>query len=144
MPRGQGPTGRAMSEHVSARDAIARLSDEHLAADAAFAAELDDAGRQRLLVLAEGLRNLPEPGRFALLLRELEGREYEEIARIADLTPVEARQQVFQARLKLQGDVEAPTEHCDEVRAAMSKSESSFHDRRSIEAHLESCQVCSW
>src|SRR5207302_1913072 len=89
--------------------------------EAAAQAHLDDDGRARLERLAEGLRDLPEPGLSALILRELEGRDYEEVARLAHLTSTEARQEVFRARLELLGDVDGPTEHCNEIRAAMSK-----------------------
>jgi len=132
-----------MSETVTRREALARLPGEDLVAEAAAQAHLDDDGRARLERLAEGLRDLPEPGLSALILRELEGRDYEEVARLAHLTSTEARQEVFRARLELLGDVDGPTEHCDEIRAAMSKAEWSFRDRKSIGAHLEGCAVCS-
>ena len=58
-----------MSETVTRREALARLSDEDLVAEAAAQAHLDDEGRARLERLAEGLRDLPEPGLSALILR---------------------------------------------------------------------------
>src|SRR5437764_7301102 len=132
-----------MTETATPRDRLSRLRDENLVSEAADAAGLDEGGRESLERLAEGLRSLPDAEASALLLRELDGLTYEQIAQLAGVTSAGARQAVYRARIGLQGDVEPPTEHCDEVRVAMSKAETSVRDRRSITAHLERCPVCA-
>ena len=132
-----------MTETATPRDRLSRLRDENLVSEAADAAGLDEGGRESLERLAEGLRSLPDAEASALLLRELDGLTYEQIAQLAGVTSAGARQAVYRARIGLQGDVEPPTEHCDEVRVAMSKAETSVRDRRSITAHLERCSVCA-
>ncbi|MBV9213174.1 MAG: hypothetical protein JOZ25_05960 [Actinobacteria bacterium] len=124
-------------------DRLARLRDEDLVADAADAAGLDEEGREGLQRLAEGLRSVPDAEASALLLRELDGLTYEEIAQLAGVTSPGARQAVYRARLGLQGNPAPATPHCDEVRVAMSKAETSVRDRRSITAHLDHCPVCA-
>jgi RNA polymerase sigma factor (sigma-70 family) len=131
-------------------ESVARLRGrEPLAAiEDAVEAAAEAAGsvgeeRARLEQLVAGLRELPERQRSALVLRELSGLDYEELGQALDVSPNAARQTVFKARLSLQGDVEGRTAHCDEVRAAISKDDGLFRKRRSIEAHLERCAVCS-
>ena len=130
-------------ERATARDRLSRLRDENLADQAADAAGLDEGSRDRLERLEAGLRALPDAEVSALLLRELDGLTYEEIAKAAGVTSAGARQAVFRGRVGLQGDPDPPTAHCNEVRVAMSKAETSVRDRRSITAHLERCPVCA-
>ncbi len=132
-----------MNARGAPRDRLGRLRDEDLVSQAADAGGLDEDGRERLQKLAEGLLSVPAAEASALLLRELDGLTYEEIAGLAGVTSAGARRAVYRARIALQGNVVPPTEHCDEVRVAMSKAETSVRDRRSITSHLERCEVCS-
>jgi DNA-directed RNA polymerase specialized sigma24 family protein len=109
---------------------------------AARAAAAGDEDRERLEALLAGLDELPAREQGSLLLRELVGLEYTGIATVTGARAPEARQSVFQARLALQGNPEPPTDHCDEIRAAMSKAEIGVRERRSIASHLEGCPVC--
>src|SRR5436309_5509601 len=132
-----------MSETGPSRDRLARLRDDNLVTEAAEAAGLDERGKESLEGLAAGLQSLPPAEASALLLRELDGLTYEQIAQAAGVTSAGARQVVYRARVGLQGNPVPPTPHCDEVRVAMSKAETSVRDRRSITAHLERCPVCA-
>jgi Sigma-70, region 4 len=132
-----------MSETGTSRDRLSRLRDDNLVTEAAEAAGLDERGKESLEGLAAGLQSLPPAEASALLLRELDGLTYEQIAQAAGVTSAGARQVVYRARLGLQGNPAPLTPHCDEVRVAMSKAETSVRDRRSITAHLERCEVCS-
>lgn len=109
---------------------------------AEIAADAGGESRPRLQGLLDGLDKLGALELSALLLREIARLDYVGIATAARSRPPVARQAVFRARLALQGDVEAPSEHCDEIRAAMSKAEIGFRERRSIASHLETCPVC--
>src|SRR4051812_714933 len=65
---------------------------------AALPAGLDSSTRARVEELMADLRELPEQQRSALLLRELTGLEYDEVATTLSITPNGARQAVFKAR----------------------------------------------
>jgi DNA-directed RNA polymerase specialized sigma24 family protein len=109
---------------------------------AARAAAAGGEDRARLEGLLAGLDALPDHDRGSLLLRELVGLEYTGIATVTGERASAARQSVFRARLGLQENPEALTEHCDEIRAAMSKAEVGVRERRSIATHLATCPVC--
>ncbi|HKP90787.1 MAG TPA: RNA polymerase sigma factor, partial [Thermoleophilaceae bacterium] len=116
-----------------------RADDDEAVARAAAAGGED---RERMEAMLDRLDSLPEEQRGALLLRELVGLEYTGIATVTDERASAARASVFHARLAMQDDPEATTEHCDEIRAAMSKAEAGVRERRSISLHLETCPVC--
>lgn len=59
-------------------------------------------GKELRLVVAEGLRRLPDHQRLALVLRTLEGLEYREVARAVGVTPATARTQVMKGRRALE------------------------------------------
>ncbi len=59
-------------------------------------------GRELVHAVGEALRDLPSTLRIALVLRALEGLEYEEIAAATGVTPATARTQVMKARKALQ------------------------------------------
>ena len=61
-----------------------------------------EAGRRELSGrLAAAIERLPERLRAALVLRALEGLEYEDVGRATGVTPATARTQVMQARKRL-------------------------------------------
>jgi RNA polymerase sigma factor (sigma-70 family) len=134
----------ARNESISALRGRRPLGElEEAVGVAAAGADVDAASRERLSELVSDLRTLPERQRSALVLRELSGLDYEELGSALDISPNAARQTVFKARVAMQANVEGRTAHCDEVRAAMSKSDGRFRRRRSIQAHLERCPVCT-
>ena len=134
----------ARNESVSALRGRKPLGDlDEAVGVAAAGADVDAAAREQLSDLVADLRSLPERQRSALVLRELSGLDYEELGAALDISPNAARQTVFKARVSMQATVEGRTAHCDEVRAAMSKNDGRFRRRRSIQAHLERCAVCT-
>jgi RNA polymerase sigma factor (sigma-70 family) len=134
----------ARNESISALRGRRPLGElEEAVGVAAAGADVEAASRERLADLVADLRSLPERQRSALVLRELSGLDYEELGAALDVSPNAARQTVFKARVSMQQNVEGRTAHCDEVRAAMSKSDARFRRRRSIQAHLDRCPVCT-
>lgn len=133
----------ARAESVALLGGREPLAGLHEAVAAAAGSGEAGAERERLDELVSGLRALPERQRSALVLRELSELDYDELGQALDISPNAARQTVFKARLALQGEDTGRTAHCDEVRAAISKDDDRFRKRRSIEAHLERCSVCS-
>jgi RNA polymerase sigma factor (sigma-70 family) len=61
--------------------------------------------RWRLRALVQSIRDLPERQRSALVLREFEGRSYEEIARELEATPPIVRQLLHRARSRVRDSV---------------------------------------
>ena len=58
-------------------------------------------GRELQLLVAEGLRRLPDHLRIALVLRTLDGLDYEDVSRATGVTAATARTQVMKARRAL-------------------------------------------
>jgi len=81
----------------------ARQADElDLVADRPERRPETEAGRRELSSrLAAAIERLPERLRSALVLRALEGLEYEDIGRATGVTPATARTHVMQARKRL-------------------------------------------
>lgn len=102
----------------------------------------DSATRARLAELLSDLRELPERQRSAILLRELNGLEYEEVAAALAISSNAARQAVFKARQSLQATAAGRTARCEPVQASMSANDRRFQRRREIRAHLDECEDC--
>jgi DNA-directed RNA polymerase specialized sigma24 family protein len=93
--------------------------------------------------LGARLAALPEPKRSALLMRELGGLEYAEIAAALDLGSNAARQAALNARRLLEPAGPDRTAGCAAIRIEMSVNEGRFRRRRDIREHRESCPDCS-
>ncbi len=64
---------------------------------------LAEAGaREFQRLVAEGLQRLPDHLRIALVLRTLDGLDYDEVSRATGVTPATARTQVIKARRSLE------------------------------------------
>jgi len=124
--------GRPTDERLS-EDALARLG---------VAPEVDGPTRARLMELLSDMRDLPEQQRAALLRRELNGLEYEEVGAALDITSNAARQAVFKARRSLQAVDAGRSATCDAMQTEMSANDRRFQRRRDIRAHLEGCADC--
>jgi RNA polymerase sigma factor (sigma-70 family) len=121
------------------RDQVAL--DEQLAASTGGPAE-EAAMRERLRTLLSDLGELPERQRAALVMRELAGLEFAEIAEALGTSPGVARQTVYEARLSL-GQLKAGREmDCAEVRWELSEQDGRVTRRRDIQAHLRDCAEC--
>lgn len=89
------------------------------------------------------LRSLPERQRAALLLRELAGLDYDEIAVALSGTPVAARKSVFEARAALAETAAGRTTACEDIRRRISDCDGRVLRARRVRGHLDSCAPCA-
>lgn len=89
--------GGARLSRVGMEDALAQLDDAAAGPDA----ERDTLVAQQRALLRRALATLPAKERAALVLRDMEGRSTEEVARLLNSRPVTVRSQVSSARTKL-------------------------------------------
>jgi RNA polymerase sigma factor (sigma-70 family) len=83
--------------------------------------------------------------RAALVMRELEGRSYAEIAQILDVTVGAVETLIFRARRALREQLEGGLT-CEEVEITLSRLQEqklSSHERGALRAHLRECQDCA-
>ncbi len=98
--------------------------------------------RQRLRELLADLSELPERQRSALVMRELSGLGFEQIARAFDTSAAVARQTVYEARLSLR-QMEAGREmRCEGAMRELSDADGRVTRRRELRAHLRNCPSC--
>jgi RNA polymerase sigma factor (sigma-70 family) len=83
--------------------------------------------------------------RAALVMRELEGRSYAEIAEILELSPSAVETVIFRARRALREQLETSLT-CGEAELAVSRQldgRLSRQDRGALRAHLRACKECA-
>ncbi|TMK72997.1 MAG: sigma-70 family RNA polymerase sigma factor [Actinobacteria bacterium] len=83
--------------------------------------------------------------RAALVMRELEGRSYAEIAEILDLSPSAVETLIFRARRALREQLETSLT-CGEAELAISKQldgRLKRNERAALRAHLRECKECA-
>ncbi|MFL5845369.1 MAG: RNA polymerase sigma factor [Solirubrobacteraceae bacterium] len=107
-------------------------------ADPAEAGEI----RRRLGQLMADLQALTERQREALVLRELCGLEYAEIATTLGSSEAAAQQTVFEARSALQQFGEGRDLDCEGVQRAMSQCDGMRLRTRTVRAHVRGCACC--
>jgi RNA polymerase sigma factor (sigma-70 family) len=100
------------------------------------------AQRERLRQLLRDLADLPERQRAALLMRELGGLEFAQIAEVFETSPAVARQTVYEARVSLRGLEEGREMSCEEVMHRLSNADGRVSRRRDLRAHLRACPDC--
>lgn len=120
------PTDTAAAGHE-------RIDDPVLQADA----------RETVRRLLEDIRRLPEQQRAALLLRELSGISYQEVASVLDTTVPAVRSLLVRARMGLLRATEARDTACSEVREQLTLA----HDEgvragSRVRNHLRDCPGC--
>jgi RNA polymerase sigma factor (sigma-70 family) len=98
--------------------------------------------RERLRRLFTDLEQLPGRQRGALVMRELSGLSFEEIAKAFETTPATARQAVYEARLSLRQMEEGREMGCDAAMRALSEADGRSRRRRDLRAHLRHCASC--
>jgi RNA polymerase sigma factor (sigma-70 family) len=98
--------------------------------------------RERLRRLIADLEQLPERQRGALVMRELAGLDYAEIAAALGTSPAVARQTLYEARLSLRQMDEGREMTCAIVTRALSDADGRVTRRRDIRAHLRTCPDC--
>jgi RNA polymerase sigma factor (sigma-70 family) len=125
---------------VRARRSETELDDE--LADPQASLEQQAATRERLRELVRDLDDLPDRQRGSLVMRELNGLSFEEIARVFAISPAASKQAVYEARIGLQEIAEGREMECDLVREAISARDRRVLRGRRIRAHLRSCEGC--
>jgi RNA polymerase sigma factor (sigma-70 family) len=100
------------------------------------------AQRERLSQLLSDLAGLPERQRSMLVMRELAGLEFAQVAEAFDTSPAAARQTIYEARLSLRQLAEGREMSCDEVTRQLSDADGRARRRRDIQAHLRACPGC--
>jgi RNA polymerase sigma factor (sigma-70 family) len=98
--------------------------------------------RERLRRLIADLEQLPERQRGALVMRELAGLDYAEIAAAFGTSPAVARQTLYEARLSLRRMDTGHEMTCAAVTRALSDADGRVTRRRDIRAHLRTCPDC--
>jgi RNA polymerase sigma factor (sigma-70 family) len=91
--------------------------------------------------LAE-VAQLPPRQRGALVLRELHGLDYREIASALSVSEVNARQLVFAARAGVTDSRAGQRLPCEFVRDAIDAGDRRAQRRRPLQAHLRTCEEC--
>jgi len=98
--------------------------------------------RQRLRALLADISELPERQRSALVMRELSGLGFEQIARAFDTSAAVARQTVYEARLSLRQMAAGREMRCEEAMRELSDADGRVTRRRELRAHLRDCPGC--
>jgi RNA polymerase sigma factor (sigma-70 family) len=126
------------------REAAARQHDGPDGEDAllSIAAPNDERVRERLRDLIGDLARLPLRQRSALLLRELSGLGYGDIAVALETTPDAARQSVMEARLALVDAGAGRQDSCGDVRALLDSGDRRRLRGRRVRSHLSDCTGC--
>ncbi len=125
------------------RQQAARPREVELDRDAPAATPEDEGPALDDLVRA--LQRIPPTQREALVLRELEGRSYKEIAAILDVTPGALEGLIFRARRSVAEELENLVT-CDRAELALSKrldGRLGLKERRRLSAHLAECESCA-
>ena len=116
---------------------------ESVATRAGTDLEHDAAARESLRQLVADLRELPERQSGALIMRELSGLDYDEIAAAFEVSPAAAKQTVYEARVALQQRAEGRQMDCVVVRQSLSEGDRRMLRGRKIRAHLSACGGCA-
>lgn len=106
--------------------------------------EADDDGPS-IDDLVRALQRIPPAQREALVLREMEGRSYKEIASILDVSATALETLIFRARRSLAEELENLVT-CDRAELALSQQVDSRlgrKERKRLVAHLEECPSCA-
>lgn len=122
-----------------------RLPGEELDADSLVGprSAADQAvERERLRRLIADVAELPERQRGALVMRELGGLSFEEIAAALGTSAAVARQTLYEARLGLRQMDEGREMECAEAMRTISDGDRRLLRRRRLRAHLRACESC--
>jgi RNA polymerase sigma factor (sigma-70 family) len=100
------------------------------------------ATRAHLRAVLTDIQQLPERQRGALVMRELAGLDYSEIADALETTPAGAKQAVYDARQALHELAKGRDTDCASVRLKLSDGDRRVFRARTIRAHLRACTDC--
>ena len=124
------------------RQAAARPAEVELVQDVPAMSVEDDVELEELV---RALQRIPPTQREALVLRELEGRSYNEIAELLGLTTAALETLLFRARRSLADELENLVT-CQSAELAMSKQldgRLSRKEKRRLDDHLAECADCA-
>ena len=97
--------------------------------------------REELRATLAGVRALPPNLQHPLLLRELAGLSYGQVAEVVGGTPAAARKAVFDARTALSADRAGRDEACSVIRQSLSEGDGRRRRARLVRSHLQSCHA---
>lgn len=106
------------------------------------ASSLASGIRHELDSVLAGIRELPESQRTALLLRELAGHSYDEIAAMLNIDQQAVRGLIARARIGLRNYREATELPCASVRAALAVEPDGRRRDKTVRRHLRGCASC--
>jgi RNA polymerase sigma factor (sigma-70 family) len=98
--------------------------------------------REDLRNMVQGLRDLPERQRAALVLTEMHGLSQGEIGAVLGVRPDQVKAYVFQARSNLISDRNAREEDCREIREELATARGAALLRGRLRRHVRSCPDC--
>ncbi len=126
---------------VARRRSLKLVSDQPLdeSTVAAGAAGGDSAELESVL---SGIRQLPEAQRTALLMRELAGHSYEEIAALLEVNQDSVRGLIARARIGLREYRAASELPCSSVRAVLADEPDGRRRDKTVRRHLRGCIDC--
>lgn len=104
--------------------------------------EHDAEGRARLRQLVDDIHELPERQRGALVMRELSGLGYDEVAAAFSVSIDAAKQSVLEARRALVDFGNGRDMHCETVCRIVSDGDRRALRGRGPRAHLRACAPC--
>ena len=128
--------------HNESISVLRRRTEDAELDEVALASSDDIASRERLRGVFEDLTQLPERQRGALVMRELTGLGYTEIAEVLETSDAAAKQMVYEARCALHELEEGRQMECDAARVAISARDGRMLRGRKLRAHLRACDSC--
>ena len=98
--------------------------------------------REEVRKVFEGLRELPESQRAALVLAEVHGLSHNEVGRVLGVRSEQVKAFVYQARSKLVSERAARDADCHEIREELSSARGAALLRGRLRRHVRSCPEC--
>jgi RNA polymerase sigma factor (sigma-70 family) len=98
--------------------------------------------RVELESVISGIKELPESQRTALLMRELAGHSYAEIAALLDTDEQAVRGLIARARMGLRSHREAAELSCAEARAEIAAEPDGRRHGKTVRRHIRNCAAC--
>ena len=98
--------------------------------------------RAQLTEVLDDIRELPERQRGALVMREMAGLEYSEIAAALATTPAGAKQAIYEARRALYELAKGREMECEAIQRTLSDGDGRAARGRAVRAHLRACAGC--
>jgi RNA polymerase sigma factor (sigma-70 family) len=107
-----------------------------------IAARPQGSGQAELAVVLDGIRELPEGQRMALLMRELGGHSYAEIAEFLATDEEAVKGLIARARVGLRTYREATELSCASARSTIAAEPDGRRYDKTIRRHLRGCSAC--